>query len=93
MTDDSIRLELEELREQLAELRATRESKGVEETDVEAVAAGPPGNESDDANKSEVMSQLRTLLDSIEKDIRETKPLTLIVVFAVGLLFGRLLPR
>jgi len=44
----------------------------------------------DEVTTDDLMAQFKELLDSIDKDIKDTKPTTLLIVFALGVLVGRL---
>ena len=43
-----------------------------------------------DDGKLDLAGQVRDLLDSLDQDLRESKPSTLLIVFALGVLIGRL---
>lgn len=92
MAEESIRKELEALRTQVAELAAMREA--------EVKLQAQNESESTEAESEEAPSestgldvQIENLIETLGEDIKETKPATLLVVFALGVLVGRLLPR
>ncbi len=91
MANDSIQAELEQLRTQLEALRraeADRAASG-ERND----AADAPEEPGDDDGGSELLAQFRELLDSLDEELKESNPTTLLAVFTLGILVGRLLPR
>jgi uncharacterized membrane protein YdfJ with MMPL/SSD domain len=97
MATDEKRNEVEELRAQLAELREKQKQQSQDRVTPNATAAQADTQETDpDASPSlgeDLANQFRTLLDSFEADIKEANPLTVLVIFLFGFLFGRLLPR
>ncbi len=44
-------------------------------------------------HEAEISSHRQELVDVLEEEIKDTRPMTLLVVFALGILIGRLLPR
>ena len=107
MANDEMKNEIEELRAQVAELTAERKASEKEqaqassqESEKESVTQGEAPSESgtDEAEtaKSEVAdlsSQFQELIDTIDQELKEASPVTVLVVFALGVLVGRLLPR
>lgn len=107
MAKDEMKNEIEELRAQVAELTAERKAREKEqaqassqESEKESVTQGEATSESgtDEAEttKSEVAdlsSQFQELIDTIDQELKEASPVTVLVVFALGVLVGRLLPR
>jgi chromosome segregation ATPase len=108
MADDYTRNEIEELRAQLAELKAERKAgeRKQAEVDSEAAPTGESASEVSEANEliggegeslkpeeTDLTSQFRELFDLIDEELKATNPLTVLVVFALGVLVGRLLPR
>lgn len=99
MADENLRAEIESLREQLSTLKKEREAAAEsresdletppneepESTDAVEEASGEEGEEQHD-----LAAQFHELLDSLDKDLRETKPSTLLIVFALGVLVGRI---
>jgi len=99
MASDQIREELDELRAQLEQLRQERESQPED--------AGPAGQEGETAGEQGpepagdqepdldlgLMNQFRDLLDDLDEELKEVNPTTLLAVFALGIVVGRLLPR
>lgn len=99
MAHNEIQNEVALLREQLEAMKRERESQQEVEdlpeneeipenrqTSVAIDATETVGdNESED-----LVGQFKELLKSIDEDINETKPSTLLIVFALGVLVGRL---
>jgi len=44
----------------------------------------------DEGTSEDIITQFKELIDSIDKDIKNEKPTTLLLVFALGVLVGRL---
>ncbi|MEA3292041.1 MAG: hypothetical protein U9Q71_07055 [Pseudomonadota bacterium] len=98
MAKDDIRKELEELRAQLAALQAERESQvpAVDEALPEAGDASEPDEPAEGLAHelgADVAAQIQELMEVLDKEIKEANPTTMLVVFALGVLVGRLLPR
>lgn len=100
MAKDEIRKELDELRAQLEALQASRTTTVNAGPDADAAAvrepAAPaavdePGGESDVG--SDLSLQFQELMEVLDRELRESNPTTLLAVFALGVLTGRLLPR
>ena len=105
MSDKAIRDELTKLREQVAELQSARTHApslqeqqvpdaalqnqvmtGAEEADQDTVF--PEGVEEKDAEE-----QIRDFINALDQEIKSTNPMTVLVVFSLGVVIGRLLPR
>jgi hypothetical protein len=92
MANEDLQSEIEILRKQLEEFKRERESQqaaatpetGEQPESVSVSGANEP------SGSEELIAQFRDLLDSIDKDIKDTKPTTLLIVFALGVLVGRL---
>lgn len=104
MTNAAITKELEELREQVARLTRAREDEAPEQqTGVEGGAVQEtvhtPQNRSNDVleadagSEDDISFQIQELVDALEEEIKDTNPMTMLVVFAFGILIGRFLPR
>ena len=101
MARDDIREELEEIRAQLDALRNSRPAQVKEDVEsVDATAQRAKGGDlaepvdaatGDDGH--DIAAQFQELVEVLDREIRETNPTTLLVVFALGVLVGRLLPR
>ena len=99
MANEDLRAEIESLRKQLTALQNERESahasaepkKDVQDQEKqESTAALDEILSEVDMEKLDLAGQFRNLLDSLDKDIKDTKPSTLLIVFALGVLIGRL---
>ncbi len=98
MADENLRAEIESLRAQLSTLKSEREASAKssepdsetpsDEEPVDAAVEATPGAESE--GQHDLAAQFHELLDSLDKDLRETKPSVLLIVFALGVLIGRL---
>ncbi len=105
MSDKAIRDELDKLREQVAELHSTREQveahKDHQKTDSAPTnQAMPPTEEleqvsipAENEKTQDVEQQIRDFVEALDKEIKSTNPMTVLVVFSLGVLIGRLLPR
>ena len=98
MPNEDLHAEIELLRKQLNAIQSERESAGTNaepKTDERVQEASETVALNDllsevDIDKLDLAGQLRELLDSLDKDIKNTKPSTLLIVFALGVLIGRL---
>lgn len=97
MTDQDLRAELEQLRDQLQALQRKHDeaasAKAEQETSTaESGAASSFENilGEMDLGNYDIVGQVRELLESLDNDIKNTKPSTLLIVFALGVLIGRL---
>ena len=105
MSDKALRDELTKLKEQVAELQSARTQKpspqdlqvqdadsehpamtGAEISDRESVSA-------EGAEEKDVEDQIRDFVNALDQEIKSTNPMTVLVVFSLGVLIGRLLPR
>lgn len=105
MSDKAIRDELEKLREQVAELHSTREKEPAPQEPQQKIILSQntePTAESyveqtttlvEDEATSDVEKQIRDFVDALDQEIKSTNPMTALVVFSLGVLIGRLLPR
>jgi len=99
MSNEDLQLEIELLQTQLNEIKNKREAESSEpEPEKEAPPAdssptsdSSAGSAADDETITEdLLDQFREMLDSFDEDIKDTKPSTLLIVFALGVLVGRL---
>lgn len=99
MANEDLQQEIELLRQQLDAIKSKQESPpsdavpDVEEPAAEQPEITQPAGETsvaDEVTADDLMAQFKELLDSIDKDIKDTKPTTLLIVFALGVLVGRL---
>ena len=101
--DDAARAELKELRAQLEELRKRQaeEQQARAAADGEEAARAPAfpalgrqdEPEADEELGVDAPARLRELVGGIEQDLRNARPATLVAVFALGVLVGRLVSR
>ena len=81
------------------ELKAEREAREREQS--QASNSQSPASESaekvsstkESAEVSDLQSQFQELFETIDEELKAANPLTVLVVFALGVLMGRLLPR
>jgi hypothetical protein len=99
MANEDLKLEVELLRAQLDNIKIAREAEPdesepeteeqpLESSQTESSSAEPAA--ADESITEDLLVQFREMLDSIDKDIKDTKPSTLLIVFALGVLVGRL---
>lgn len=105
MSDTAIRKELATLREQVAALHSTRaqgppqqEFHGSDSSqpNEELQSAGGTGRASspiEDEETLDVEKQIQEFVTALEQEIKGTNPMTVLVVFSLGVLIGRMLPR
>ncbi len=94
MADNDLRREIEALKAQIEALNRTRPTP--DDTPEEA----PPGAAADGADGEpaenpgdDLMAHVHEVIDELGEQLRDANPATLLVVFSLGVLFGRLLPR
>lgn len=96
MANDDLKNEIKLLHKQLEEMKKEREAEQAAaapgtgeqpEAAPESVSASETGAADGAEN---LIEQFKALLESIDQDIKDTKPTTLLVVFALGVLVGRL---
>ncbi len=109
MSNDQLQSEIEILRAQVAELTAARENEKnntrtkaqsqadegkseYSETESEQLSASVIDKTSADV-EGDLEHQLHELVDTINTELKDASPVTVLVVFTVGLLVGRFLPR
>jgi hypothetical protein len=101
MADYSIKDEIEELRAQVAELKAERKSEGGKQAPDRERQPPPdvpeqkkPGeDESEVPGPSDLTIQFQELFEVIDEELKAENPLTMLAIFALGVLVGRLLPK
>ncbi len=105
MSDKAIRDELTRLREQVAELQSARthtsSSQQHEAPDTTPESQTDTGTEESAQNivsfegeeKQDTEEQIRDFVNALDQEIKSTNPMTVLVVFSLGVLIGRLLPR
>ena len=99
MSNSAIQQELEELRAQVAELTQARDS---ESENIKSSDKIQPHDSADekallnheiDGSKMGTEQQIQELIDALEAEIKDTNPVTMLIIFTLGILFGRFLPR
>ena len=105
MSNNSVMNELEELRRQVAELHRTRDDGGSSDRAPDPTQqreqqplltqhdSAARQSEESAADKSDLEKQVQEFVDALDAEIKGTNPMTVLVVFALGILIGRLLPR
>ena len=97
MANDDMRNEIEILRAQVAELTAERKAKEKQAQVSNGLA--PTTKSADDEvgstgpEAANFTSQFQELVDTIDEELKEAGPVRVLLVFALGVLIGRLLPR
>jgi len=94
MTKDKQKTELEKLRIEVESLQGEEESpppasSAARVTEEDNTLSNLP----DKGDESDLNSQLEELVEVLEQELKDTNPITLLIVFALGILIGRLLPR
>jgi len=90
MTNEDLHQEIELLRQQLDAIQRQADTAPAvpeladEDDSAETVTA------EDETQAEDLLAQLKELLESIDQDIKDTNPTTLLIVFALGVLVGRL---
>mgnify|MGYP000541339050 CR=1 FL=1 len=95
---DDVQEELDRLREEVEMLRAQRDAAEAEPeesktSDAEFDSEPTSQRESDQYTAADLTSELQVLVEAIDKELKDTNPVTLLVVFALGAFVGRMLPR
>ena len=105
MSNDAIQKELEALRVQVAELNQALDPEMVnnDNSDVhkasdqmpspDSVEGGQMMNQENNGSKLDIEKQIQEFIDALEVEIKDTNPMTMLVIFSLGVLIGRLLPR
>jgi uncharacterized membrane protein YraQ (UPF0718 family) len=103
MSNKKIHEELEDLHVKSGVLKKAKASTAAS-TKVEATSKGQPAAEdasrhemTGDGNEKEIAldlsAQVKELMETLDKELKDTNPVILLGVFALGLFVGRLLPR
>ena len=94
MVKDRQKTELERLR---AEAESLQREEELPVTDTMAARVEEEDNTLrklvDKGDEIDLNSQLEELVEVLEQELKDTNPITLLIVFALGILIGRLLPR
>lgn len=103
--NEDIRKEMEQLRNQLDALKQVQQESGsdIEQSDSTAdvevletsikTAESAAGIDTESADESDLASLFQELMDVLDNEIKDSNPTTMLVVFSLGVLVGRLLPR
>lgn len=104
MSNADIAKELSELRAQIEELRLAgkpeqkdqqpqsdepSEQSTISDSDTASIQRALAGK----MGIGDAEAQIQEFMTALEEDIKDTKPMTMLVVFALGVLIGRLLPK
>ncbi len=100
MANTDTQKEIQLLREQLEAMKREREAEQAARNAPAAEVSGHTQGTSSvlsevagvisDNGAEDLIGQFKELLNSIDEDIKETKTTTLLIVFALGVLVGRL---
>ena len=105
MSDNALKDELTKLKEQVAELQSARtqppspQDLQVQDTATEnpamtgAEISDPESVSAEGAEEKDAEEQIRDFVNALDQEIKSTNPMTVLVVFSLGVLIGRLLPR
>ena len=104
MSDKALKDELTKLKAQVAELQSARQAPSPPEPRAqEAVSEKPAPTATEQLNQEsvdyegaeekDVEEQIRDFVSALDQEIKSTNPMTVLVVFSLGVLIGRLLPR
>jgi hypothetical protein len=86
--------EFEELRIEAESLQHEEDSPGtVSQAGTATQENDTPSTGVDESDESDLNSQLTELVEVLEQELKDTNPMTLLIVFALGILIGRLLPK
>jgi len=85
--------EVMELRKQIEELTAQLAARE-EEVKKQPKAEEPSENEeTDEGEISQIHEKIEEFADLLQQDLKQISVTTAVAIFAVGVLFGRLMPR
>jgi len=107
MTNAGITKELEALRAEVDRLTRAREEEAAQQQEVLELSQelseedssqvsqqrSIDVSEADKDSEDDLSLQIQELVDALEEEIKGTNPVTMLVVFAFGILIGRFLPR
>ena len=103
--NNDIHKEMEQLRNQVNALKQAQQesadetvqqddSAQAETLDISTITADSTADiDTESEDELDLASQLQELMDVLDKEIKDTNPTTMLVVFSLGVLVGRLLPR
>jgi hypothetical protein len=90
MTNEDLHQEIELLRQQLDAIQRQADTEPAVPEPADEDDSAETVTTEDEAQAEDLLAQLKELLESIDQDIKDTKPTTLLIVFALGVLVGRL---
>ncbi len=99
MSNSAIQQELEELRAQVAELTQARDIESANIKSSDKIQSHDSTEEKEllnheiDGSKIDTEQQIQELIDALEVEIKDTNPVTMLIIFTLGVLLGRFLPR
>jgi hypothetical protein len=91
--DDSIQAELAELRAQLQAIQENSTRRIPEEIEEETKTSAASQLKTEETPASDLSSQLQELIAGFDRELKEAKPMTLLAVFALGVVVGRVLSK
>ena len=83
--DDEMKSELADLREQLEASKKTGDEGNTEEKSGEEPA--------DEETSADLSDQIHEFIGGLNQDLKDANPMTLLAVFALGVLMGRMLSK
>lgn len=99
MSNSAIQQELEELRAQVAELTQARDIESANIKSSDKIQSHDSTEEKELLNHEiegstiDTEQQIQELIDALEVEIKDTNPVTMLIIFTLGVLLGRFLPR
>lgn len=99
MSNSAIQNELEKLRTQVAELTQARDIESANIKSSDEIQSHDSTEEKEllnheiDRSKIDTEQQIQELIDALEVEIKDTNPVTMLIIFTLGVLLGRFLPR
>ena len=102
--NNDIHDEIEQLKNQLDAVKQTRQKSvaDIQEQDTSTIVEKPETNtmsaissttNNTECDDSDLSDQFQELIDILDQEIKDINPTTMLVVFALGVLVGRLLPK
>lgn len=92
MAQDDIQKEIASLRSELEALKANRANEA-KTTATAPAGVSPLHNIIDNIDKDEITARLKEAIKRAEQEMKDANPLTVIVVFILGLILGKLLSK
>lgn len=108
MLKEEMQNEIDALRAHVAQLEAEREAKAKQQAEAgsgqaektesatqasDAIESARDEAESTALEETDLNSMFQELVETVDSELKEASPMTVLVVFALGVLVGRLLPR